>query len=231
MAKYDYGGGCACGLQAECDCEHAGKTVPKAIIQGPNGEPDCREPFKDYREMYEETMPMSPRHPSAVKFEPPSLKGDDMNFKVPPLTAKDTNPKDAVGTRKPPMSVVPMGVMMEVGVGMLEGARKYGRHNYRIAGVRASVYVDAAMRHLIKFWDFGINIDKDSGLSEVTKAITSLVVLRDAMMTGKWVDDRPPPLSIELLDLIQKSVDDVFERYPEALPAYTHEHVKGSEEK
>ena len=149
----------------------------------------------------------------------------------PLLTAKDTNPKDAVGTRKSPMSVVPMGVMMEIGVGMLEGARKYGRHNYRIAGVRASVYIDAAERHMMKFWDFGINIDKDSGLSEVTKAITSLVVLRDAMMTGKWVDDRPPPLPIELLDEIQKAVDDVFARYPEALPAYTHEHVKASEEK
>lgn len=26
MAKYDHGGGCACGLQKVCDCEHA--TVP-----------------------------------------------------------------------------------------------------------------------------------------------------------------------------------------------------------
>jgi Domain of unknown function (DUF5664) len=231
MAKYDYGGGCACGLQAECDCAHGGHTVPEHIVH-------TREPFSDYKENYEETMPMREDHEDLKnKWEPPSLKGHDMNFKVhpatspKPLTAKDTNPKDAVGTRKSPMSVVPMGVMMEVGVGMLEGARKYGRHNYRIAGVRASVYVDAAMRHLMKFWDFGINIDKDSGLSEVTKAITSLVVLRDAMMTGKWVDDRPPPLPIELLDEIQKAVDDVFARYPEALPAYTHEHVKGSEEK
>lgn len=23
MAKYDYGGGCACGLQRECDCYHS----------------------------------------------------------------------------------------------------------------------------------------------------------------------------------------------------------------
>jgi len=23
MAKYDHGGGCACGLQSECDCENA----------------------------------------------------------------------------------------------------------------------------------------------------------------------------------------------------------------
>ena len=61
---------------------------------------------------------------------------------------KDTNPKDAVGTRKAPMSTLPMQVSFEVGVAMLEGARKYGRHNYRATGVMASVYFDAAIRHL-----------------------------------------------------------------------------------
>ncbi|SVD92517.1 uncharacterized protein METZ01_LOCUS445371, partial [marine metagenome] len=30
----------------------------------------------------------------------------------------------------------------------MEGAIKYGRHNYRIAGVRASVYIDATIGHL-----------------------------------------------------------------------------------
>lgn len=191
-----------------------------------------------YTEYMNETLPMSISTTEEVLSgkatgrgeDFPALKGEEMLHKK--LTVKDTNPKDAVGTKKSPMSVVPMGVMMEVGVGMLEGARKYGRHNYRVAGVRASVYVDATMRHLMKFWDFGLDIDKDSGLSEVTKAITSLVVLRDAMMTGKWVDDRPPPLPVELLDQIQRSVDEVFERHPNALPAYTHEDVvKTQEEK
>lgn len=81
--------------------------------------------------------------------------------------------------------------MAEVGVAMLEGATKYGRHNYRVAGVRSSVYYDAVMRHLIAWWE-GEDIDPDSKLSHVTKAITSLVVLRDAMMQGMATDDRPP---------------------------------------
>ena len=59
--------------------------------------------------------------------------------------AKEMNPKDGVGTGKVPMSTVPAVVLAEIGLAMLEGARKYGRHNYRVAGIRASVYYDAML--------------------------------------------------------------------------------------
>lgn len=104
---------------------------------------------------------------------------------------KPSNPKDIVGSRKAPLSVVPFPVIAEVGLGLLEGACKYGRHNYRAVGVRGSVYYDATLRHLGSWWE-GEDIDPDSGLSHVTKAIASLVVLRDAMIQGKLTDDRPP---------------------------------------
>jgi len=107
------------------------------------------------------------------------------------VSTKDTNPKDMVGTRKAPLSCVPMNVVAEMGVGMLDGATKYGRHNYRIAGIRASVYFDAAMRHLLAWWE-GEDIDPDSGMHHVTKALTTLAVLRDAQMNGMVTDDRPP---------------------------------------
>jgi hypothetical protein len=104
---------------------------------------------------------------------------------------KDGNPKDLVGVRKAPMSTVPANVIAEVGVAMLEGSRKYGRHNYRVAGVRSSVYYDAAMRHLMAWWE-GEDIDTDSGMSHVVKAITTLAVLRDAQHQQMLTDDRPP---------------------------------------
>ena len=107
------------------------------------------------------------------------------------MEVKDTNPKDAIGISKAPMSTVSAAVLMEVGVAMLEGASKYGRHNYRAAGVRASVYYDALMRHAMAWWE-GEDLDSDSGMSHVTKAIATLVVLRDAMLQGKFTDDRPP---------------------------------------
>ena len=107
------------------------------------------------------------------------------------MEVKDTNPKDAIGISKAPMSTVSAAVLMEVGVAMLEGASKYGRHNYRAAGVRASVYYDALMRHAMAWWE-GEDLDPDSGMSHITKAIATLVVLRDAMIQDKFTDDRPP---------------------------------------
>lgn len=107
------------------------------------------------------------------------------------MTSKPSNPKDIVGTRKAPMSTVSAAVMAELGVAMLEGAAKYGRHNYRAVGVRASVYYDATLRHLFSWWE-GEDIDPDSDMSHITKAIASLAVLRDAMIQGMLTDDRAP---------------------------------------
>ena len=103
---------------------------------------------------------------------------------------KDTNPKDRIGIRKAPLSVVPAQVLAELGVAMMEGALKYGAFNYRTAGVRSSVYYDATIRHIFSWWE-GEDIDPDSGLSHVTKAIASLTVLRDAMINDMCTDDRP----------------------------------------
>jgi hypothetical protein len=137
------------------------------------------------------------------------------------MANKDTNPKDAVGTRKVPMSCLPAPVMMEMALGMMEGARKYRRHNYRIAGVRASVYYDAAMRHLMDWWE-GTDVDPDSGLSHITKAMTALCVLRDAMMNDKWTDDRPPKFKDqEWIKGFNKKASEIIDKYPQELPPYT----------
>lgn len=104
---------------------------------------------------------------------------------------KEVNPKDMAASTRLRFSVIPMNVVAEVGLGMTEGTGKYGRHNYRAAGARASVQYDAAMRHLNAWWE-GEDIDAKSGLSHITKTITALVVLRDCQMRGIVTDDRPP---------------------------------------
>jgi len=136
------------------------------------------------------------------------------------LNSKDTNPKDAVGTKKVPFSTLPAKVLAEVGLALLEGARKYGRHNYRAVGVRASVYYDASLRHLTQWWE-GEDIDPDSGLSHVTKAIAGLVVLRDSMMMGNWKDDRPPKIKDGWVQELNKKAAEIIEKYPNALEPYT----------
>ena len=134
---------------------------------------------------------------------------------------KPTNPKEAVGIRKPCISVLPFTVISECGVALTEGARKYGRHNYRAMGVRASTYFDATQRHLMAWWE-GEDIDPDSGLSHVTKAITSLMVLRDAEMQSMCTDDRPPRSPEGWLKELQPAVDGLFKRHPESAQAFVH---------
>lgn len=123
-------------------------------------------------------------------------------------TTKPSNPKDAVGINKPSLSVLPITALLVCGVsmkdihpstvytlalGLYEGARKYGRHNYRAIGVRASVYYDAAMRHLSSH-AAGETIDPDSGLTHTVKAACTLLVLMDSILSNSCTDDRPPPL-------------------------------------
>lgn len=136
---------------------------------------------------------------------------------------KESNPKDAVGVKKVPFSTVPAEVIADIALGMLEGARKYGRHNYRIAGVRASVYYDAALRHLMAWWE-GEDIDPDSGLHHVTKALTSLTVLRDAMLNEKVTDDRPPSfLHVDWVRSANAKAEEIIAKYPVALDPYVKE--------
>ena len=89
-----------------------------------------------------------------------------------------------------PFHVLPWRVDLEMALGMMEGGRKYGRHNYRKVGVRASVYYDATTRHLTDYLA-GKKVDQESGLSHLTKALSSSQVLLDSMVKGNWVDDRP----------------------------------------
>lgn len=131
---------------------------------------------------------------------------------------KPSNPKDAVGISKVPLSTVPAPVLMEIGLGMAEGAIKYGRHNYRAVGVRASVYYDAALRHLMSWWE-GEDIDPDSGLSHISKCMATLVVLRDAMIQQKLNDDRPPASPKDWIVKLNEAMRIVQDKYKNRTPA------------
>jgi hypothetical protein len=103
---------------------------------------------------------------------------------------KDTNPKEGVGIQKAPMHNLPCDVLMEMGLAMAEGARKYGSHNYRPMGAKASVYYDALMRHVMAWWE-GEDIDPACGVNHLVKAICCLLVLRASQNAHTWIDDRP----------------------------------------
>lgn len=136
------------------------------------------------------------------------------------VETKPSNPKDIVGSNKVAMSYVPCPVIMEVAAGMMEGGLKYGRHNYRAVGVRASIYYDAAHRHLMAWWE-GEDLDAGSGLSHISKAIASLVVLRDSMLRGNWVDDRPPSCAPGWIEKMNGLSAEIVARFPAPVAPYT----------
>ena len=105
---------------------------------------------------------------------------------------KDTNPKDAIGANKLPLHLWPVPATALGSLALLDGALKYGRTNWRSAGVRASIYVDACQRHLAA-WFEGEDSDPDSGLNHLGHALACLAILTDAQHAGKLTDDRMLP--------------------------------------
>lgn len=144
-----------------------------------------------------------------------------VNPHVAGISIKDSNPKDGVGVRKVPFHLVPSQVVGEIALGMAEGDLKYGSYNFRAIGVRASVYYSAAERHLKAFWE-GEDIDPESRLSHITKALSTLTVLRDAMLNDKWEDDRPPAVSNpNWLSELNTKMGELLDRVPRKQQGWT----------
>lgn len=102
---------------------------------------------------------------------------------------KPTNPKDLIGSSKLPIHLFPTTAIIHGALALLDGAAKYGRTNYRAIGVRASIYHDAALRH-IQAWFEGEEVAPDSKVSHLGHALACIAILIDATEAGKLNDDR-----------------------------------------
>lgn len=118
---------------------------------------------------------------------------------------KDTNPKDAIGMNKLPLDLVPDTLDIYASLAFAEGALKYGKFNWRIAGVRASIYIAALKRHLDKY-NNGEWADEKTKVPHLSSIIACAAVLADAHEIGKLTDDRPPAAPI---DRIIKDVEPI----------------------
>ena len=108
------------------------------------------------------------------------------------MNGLDGNPKDAIGAAKPPLfSVVPASALLHLGQAMQNGAKKYGAFNYRDAGVRGSIYMDAAFRHMAAWFDSHQELAEDSGVHHLAHAMACMAIILDCIETGNLVDDRP----------------------------------------
>jgi hypothetical protein len=103
--------------------------------------------------------------------------------------SKDGNPKDRIGSDKLPLHLWPATATAMGCLGFLNGMLKYGRCNFRAIGVRASIYHDAAKRHL-DAWFEGEECDPDDGVPHLSAALACIAIIVDAEAAGKLNDDR-----------------------------------------
>jgi hypothetical protein len=100
------------------------------------------------------------------------------------------NPKDLIGTKKPPLDLIPPALEIHVAMAMKDGAKKYEPFNWRGNKVRARVYIGAAKRHIAAWMD-GEECAQDSGVHHLGHAAACLGIILDAQETGNLHDDRP----------------------------------------
>jgi len=86
------------------------------------------------------------------------------------------------------------------------GLKKYGRFNWRHAGINATTYIGAIRRHL-DAWADGEDNDPDSGLSHIAHIIAGANIILDAQAIGMMNDDRSKlPTPKEAADRMRCSV-------------------------
>lgn len=102
---------------------------------------------------------------------------------------KGINPKDLIGSKKLPLSLVPPSAIMGLSLALKEGAGKYGPYNWRDIPIRESIYLEACLGHINALID-GEDVDEDSGLWHVYKAQACLAIIADAYLSNTLIDDR-----------------------------------------
>ncbi len=102
----------------------------------------------------------------------------------------NTNPKDAAGQKKTPITLLPSEGIRQGAKAMKQGADKYGAFNWRNKHVQARIYADAIIRHVLE-WVDGVDEDKDSGLHPLAHVIANGALVLDAIKHGNLIDNRP----------------------------------------
>lgn len=121
------------------------------------------------------------------------------------------NPKHAAGLSKPPLHLVPMTAVIQEALVFKLGAAKYGPFNWRDHAVVRSIYLDAAMRHLMALMD-GQDLDEESGRPHEAHIRACMAILLDARPLGKLIDDRntagPTP------DTLRQNITTALKNWP-----------------
>lgn len=149
-----------------------------------------------------------------------SIKTEDKASVIHPVQSSG-NPKDLVGSTKVPLNLVPAAFLAETSLAFLEGKLKYGEVNWRAAPVRASIYLDALLRHICKYAE-GEDRDTKSRVHHLGNAGACLGIIIDAALAGTLIDDRKMsnPKAIEQMDELSETVKHLKELFKDSKPKH-----------
>jgi hypothetical protein len=171
----------------------------------PKGGAICSDPCCGARETASETVVSRFVEQAELELQEPTIWGFAPELPVPyelteavtepalepaTSTAPDDNPKTRFGLRKPAMSSVPPAALIHLMGAMADGRRKYGLMNWREKNVSSTIYYDAAMRHLMAWFD-GEQTASDSKVHHLGHAMACMAIILDAEAQGTLNDDRP----------------------------------------
>lgn len=145
---------------------------------------------------WEKSFPYPHFTPEPLSLSPDATSSAQVKAWSPEVKA--SNPKEAVGSTKLDMTLVPSSAVAYLASAFTEGALKYGSYNWRVSGVRASTYVAAASRHIFKWWN-GEDADPKTRVKHLANALACLSIILDAEMVNMLNDDRPPKADMDSL--------------------------------
>jgi hypothetical protein len=117
--------------------------------------------------------------------------GIDWTGNVQPDTnvAPDTNPKRQYGVSSVPLNMWSPLATAYGALGLYNGSLKYGKANFANTPVEASIYIAAAMRHLLA-WACGQEDDPADGVPNLGGVLANIAILLEARAAGMLIDDR-----------------------------------------
>lgn len=160
---------------------------------------------RDHRDIQSDPMGLLLAQPTIVlsAVAPQEDSHEALTFHTLPAAQPDaptdqvklSNPKDAIGDTKVPVWLCSAIAKAHWALGQFAGLCKYGAWNWRVAGVRASVYISAMGRHIDAYTN-GERLDPTDGTHHLGNVMACCAILLEAEAIGKLTDDRPPRADI-----------------------------------
>lgn len=136
------------------------------------------------------------------------------------VVAKPSNPKDAISDKKIPLWLCSPIAKAQWAVAQYAGMLKYGAWNWRVAGVRSSVYLSAMQRHMDAYLS-GEELDPVDGTHHLANIMACAAILLDAKAASKLTDDRPPSVEIRGgYDALMATMEKLREKYKHLRPTH-----------